>query len=185
MLLTRTSSGNGTDTAGWMSVMEDIAAAFAMDEAESRKFQAHWAPRLIAALPFLAGAERPDRTAAVHLGTYVLSVRETRHRFFAACDDDGDVFARLAPIARFQGGDQRIIDRGMAILALNMVIDYKRDRDVDRVLGKYNPVAAGVWDADAIINDLRTTIDSIECPEMDATVYGDGGDGPEGYWLYG
>lgn len=173
---------SSTQVQPWTTVQQEVAAAFGMGGEETSRFVRHWVSRLIAALPFLAGAERPHRTAAIHLSTYLLSVRRTRYLFQPTPDDDHDVFARLAPIASFEGGDKRIIERGLAMLALNMVVDYQRDVHLDVAVGKHNPVAEGAWDPDRLITDLQATISAVRCPEMDEIV---GEDWPEGLWLYG
>lgn len=163
-------------------LLNGVAAAFRMGEDEAARFAAHPVARLIAAIPFLAGCSRPERTAAEHLGTYVLSVRETRSLFFAAPDDDGSVYDRLRPIMRFEDGDERIIRRGMATLALNMVHDYARDVAVDRIIGKHNPVGTGAWDGDAMIAGLRAEIAAHECPAMDEIM--DSESDTDGYWRW-
>jgi len=169
----------------WERDLLNVADAFAMDESERTRFASKPIARLIAALPYLAGCERPERTAIEHLGVYVLSVRSTRCAFFASPDDDRDVFARLEPIMRFRGGDRSIIERGMTLLALNMVADYDRDQGVDRVLGKYNPIAAGTWDADAMAGALRRRATEIDCPEMDEIMSSTEGDeGADDWWSW-
>jgi hypothetical protein len=162
--------------------MRDVAAAYHMGEEETERFLEHPIARLIAALPYVAGCERPARTAAVHLGTYVLSVRDTRHLFYATESDDRDVFARLEPIARFDGGDPAIIEKGMAIIALNMVTDYRRDRELDAAVGKHNPVTTGAWDSDSVIEALRRRIAAVSSPQLDTVL--SGGDGTESYWAW-
>ncbi|MFW5776408.1 MAG: hypothetical protein ACOCZB_03885 [Spirochaetota bacterium] len=158
-----------------------VAQSFHMDEALRTRFLQKPIARLIAALPFLAGCDRPERTAALHLGAYVLSTQSTRHLFFAVPEDDADVYARLEPIMQFQGGDEGIIGRGMALIAHNMVVDYQRDREIDRALGKYNPVASGAWNAEALIAQLRARIRQIACPEMDEIMTEE--DGTEEWWV--
>lgn len=162
------------------SVLGAVAQAFRMDAEETSRFMSKPIARLIAALPFLAGANRPERTAAEHLGAYVLSVRETRSLGYATTDDDGDVFDRLAPIARFDGGDPPIIRRGMALLAMVMVRDYARDASLDRMLGKHNPIGSGAWDYDALVAQLTGYIDAVDCPRMDEIMDSDAG--TESWW---
>lgn len=176
------SSPRGVATASWVTVMTDVAAAFRMSAEETERFTGHPIARLIAALPFVAGCERPERTAAVHLGTYVLSVRDTRHLFYATESDDRGVFARLEPIAQFDGGDPAVIEKGMALIALNMVVDYRRDRELDSAVGKHNPFASGAWEADSVVAELHRTIEATACPELETIM--SGGDGTESYWAW-
>ncbi len=169
----------------WERDLLNVAEAFAMDESERTRFAAKPIARLIAALPYLAGCDRPERTAIEHLGVYVLSVRSTRNAFFASPEDDHDVLARLEPIMRFRGGDRSIIDRGMALIALIMVVDYSRDMGIDRVLGKHNPIASGAWDAEEMTTELRMRIAAIDCPQMEAIMGSSEGDeGTEDWWSW-
>jgi hypothetical protein len=123
--------------------------------------------KLIAAIPFLAGCEDAERTAVAHLGTYLLSTRETKRYFNAQPEDRISVLERLRLGSNFKGGDRRIIDRGLCLLALNMVSDYHRDIEEDAALGKYNPIAAGAWDFESTVESLGMKIASVACDEMD------------------
>ena len=151
----------------WSEIAEAVGRSFRMDEEERVRFRDKPVARLIAAIPFLAGCDQPARTAIAHLGTYILSVRETKPFFNADPTDDGDTLARLRLIMNFRGGDATIIDKGMALLALTMIVDYKRYIQIDAALGKYNPVASGAFDYDAIHTDLVRRIEAVDCPAMD------------------
>lgn len=140
----------------WPSIVDAVGHAFRMDETERTWLAEKPVARLIASIPFVAGCDNPARTAVTHLGTYILSGRETKPFFNAAELDDVDVFARLRPIMTFQGGDQLLIDAGMALLGLNMLEDYRDDIQIDAALGKYNPIASGAMAFD----DLRARLSS-------------------------
>jgi hypothetical protein len=144
-----------------------------MSEEETQKLKEKNVAKLIAALPFLAECEDAERTAVSHLGTYILSLRETKHYFNATSGDNDSVFKRLRLISNFKGGKKEIIARGMSILALNMVDDYKRDVTLDEIIGKYNPVGDRAWDYEKTREKLIKTIEAIDCPEMD-TIYSEG-----------
>jgi hypothetical protein len=122
--------------------------------------------KLIAAIPYLAGCDDPGRTAITHLGAYILSIRI---KTVANCQptDDINLFRRLEMINNFIGGDQAIIQKGMSLIALNMIADYARDIDEDRMFGKYNPVDSGAFDYVTEKKGLETIIESVECREMD------------------
>jgi hypothetical protein len=167
----------------WLAISDDVARAFRMTADEEEALGRNKIARLIAALPFLAGCEDAGRTAVAHLGTYLLSARETKHWFNATAQDSASVLERLRLGAGFRGGDARIIERGLSLLALNMISDYKRDIDEDAVLGKYNPLAAGDFDFKETVEKLEWTIVTTHCPEMDAIV--SIGEMPLGYWVEG
>ncbi|MFW5688750.1 MAG: hypothetical protein ACOC1U_04180 [Spirochaetota bacterium] len=164
------------------AALAQVADSFGMSRDERGRFETKPVARLIASLPFLAGCARAERTSVEHLGIYVLSVKSTRSVFFATEADDIDVFERLGPIMRFSGGDRRIIDRGMALIALMMVKDYVRDQHVDAILGKHNPVSTGAWDADAMIAELTSRVRDVSCPEMEEIMAL--GEDVDGWWTY-
>jgi hypothetical protein len=151
----------------WESIVGATAAAFRMDSAEAEWLRTKPIARLIAALPFLAGCRHASRTAVAHLGTYLMSIRDTKPYFNASSQDDGDILDRLQLIGNFDGGDKGVIDRGMALIALSMILDYQRDIQIDAAIGKYNPVASGAFDFEATRERLEQTIQAVDCPQMD------------------
>ena len=153
--------------AKWEEISDRVAEAFRMNVEERPWFTTGRIAKLIAAIPFLAGCEDAERTAVAHLGTYLLSTRETKGYFNTQAEDKISVFERLRLISNFKGGDSRIIEKGLCLLALNMVADYKRDIEEDALLGKYNPIASGAWNFEDTVVDLEYKIISIECEEMD------------------
>lgn len=159
----------------WPELSEAVGHAFRMEPAEREWLRAKPVARLVAALPFIAGCKQPERTAAAHLGTYLLSIREAKPYFNATEEDDADIMDRLRLGMSFNGGDQAIIDKGMALLALNMVDDYERDVQIDAAMGKYNPVASGAFDAERVRTELRSRINAVEIPGL-STVLGKGED---------
>ena len=124
--------------------------------------------RLIARLPYLAGTERPERDGVNNLVIFVLSsYGDTRKVFRHAPGDDVSVFERLKPIMNFTGGNDKILTRGMNIIALVLVHDYHRDMDEDLLTGHYNPLNSGRWDYDEIRKELEDQIRAVPCKQMD------------------
>jgi hypothetical protein len=151
----------------WTEISGRVFEAFRMTEEEKARFGGSMIAKLIAAIPFLAGCDDAERTAVAHLGTYLLSVKETKCYFSARPKDALSPLERLRLGSNFKGGDRRIIEKGLCLLALNMVADYKRDTEEDAALGKYNPIAAGAWDFESTVADLEYKIISVVCEEMD------------------
>ena len=150
----------------WSEITDHVAATFRMTEEEKRGLVSHEISKLLASIPYLAGCDSPLRTSLANLSVYMMSIREGKSAFNANASDDDDVMARLG-LARFEGGDRRVIDRGMALIALNMVSDYQRDVIFDIANGKHNPIASGAWDFEPVVNDLIRKIDATDCSEMD------------------
>ena len=150
----------------WENIAASVADAFRMDKEEREWFQNKNLAKLIAAIPYLAACEDPGRTAITHLGAYILSIRI---KTVANCQptDDSDLFRRLEMINNFIGGNQDIIQKGMSLIALNMIADYARDIEEDRMFGKYNPVDSGAFDYEFEKKRLESIIESTECREMD------------------
>jgi hypothetical protein len=167
----------------WLAIAKDLALSFRMTAAEEEGLRKNMIAKLIAALPFLAGCDDAGRTAVAHLGTYLLSVRETKHWFNATAGDSSSILERLWLGANFRGGDEKIIERGLSLLALNMISDYKRDIEEDAALGKYNPLAAGDFDFKETVEKLEWTIVTTHSPEMDEIM--SIGAIPMSYWAVG
>lgn len=150
----------------WDGIVNSLADAFGMDAEEREWFRNKNLAQLIGSIPYLAGCEDPGRTAITHLGAYILSLRI---KTSANCrpSDNADLYRRLEMINNFIGGDEKIIRKGMALIALNMIADYARDVEEDRAFGKYNPVGDGALDYEAEKEKLVSLIESIECEAMD------------------
>jgi len=153
--------------AKWTQISSDVADAFRMDESERAWFAEKRIAKLIAAIPFLAECEDAERTAVAHLGTYLLSIRETKKYFNAKPEDSESISERLRLGMSFKGGNPEIIDRAMSLIALVMIWDYRRDAEEDVFLRKYNPVSMGDFDFEMNVTALEEKIKRIPCPEMD------------------
>jgi hypothetical protein len=166
----------------WDNISTSVAQAFRFTDDETKKFKEKPLAQLIAAIPFLAGCEDPERTAICHLGTYILSVQI---KIPANCKptDDAYIMKRLELVNNFIGGDPEIIEKGMSLIALNMLSDYKRDIHEDILLSKHNPLVSGSWDFEKSEDRLLQTIRRIDCPVMDEIF--DEGVGTRDYWEMG
>tara|TARA_B100000614_G_scaffold245063_1_gene249809 strand:+ start:697 stop:1248 length:552 start_codon:yes stop_codon:yes gene_type:complete len=176
----QTITGVRAFTDSWPAIADAVGHAFRMSDAERSWLRDKRVARLIAAIPFVAGCRHPERTAVTHLGTYILSGRETASSFHASVDDDSDILDRLRPIMTFRGGDRTLVDAGMAFLALNMLEDYRDDIQIDAALGKYNPVASGAFRFETIRSALLAMI-SPEARDTYAAAI-DGDPGTLAYW---
>ena len=144
------------DDALWRDLSARIAAAYRMTENEAARLASNRTARLVAAIPFLAGCDHPERTALEHLSTFVLSSTESCKRIFDHDESDNvSPAARLAPIADFQGGDRAVIEEGMARLAMIMANGYQKDLEKDKASGEYNPILAGAWKHETLAETFR------------------------------
>jgi hypothetical protein len=168
----------------WNMISEDVANSFRMDDEEKKRFKEKRIAKLIGSIPFLAGCKDAERTAVTHLGTYVLSCRETKHYYNANELDNETVFERLRLISTFKGGNQRIIDKGMSLIALIMISDYRRDIGIDDAIGKYNPVGDGAFDFNMLQLELLEKVNSVECVQMDEIYSWEGDAEPDVFWSW-
>jgi hypothetical protein len=152
----------------WETLADKVCTTFSFTDEESRSFLNNKVAELIGCLPKIAGTQTPERDGCSNLAVYIMSIRETRQFYNHQKCDDTDVFARLQNIMNFNGGDLNLLQKGMALLALMMVNDYKRDEEDDREVRKYNPITAGTW----IFNELRYQIlkdyEKIESDKIDS-----------------
>jgi len=139
----------------WKRLAGLTAEATRMSENETLRFADNKVARLVGLLPFLAGCEEAERTALAHLAVWVVANRGgARATFDHRPADDRGPLARLAAISHFEGGDKAIVAAGLRRLALAMVSGYQKDREVDRALGAYNPLNSGVWNFEALVQEL-------------------------------
>lgn len=164
-------ANGGFDDQNWENLSRKTSKAFKMWPLSARKLKANRTARLIAALPFLAGCEHPERTALSHLATFVLaSSKPCRKVFDHDASDNASPTARLAPIADFQGGDKAVIEEGMARLAMIMANGYKKDLEKDKKSGEYNPILAGAWKHESMISSFNSAAPSAAKEKLDAAM---------------
>lgn len=156
--------------ATWKRLAATIASGFAMDKERATAFEANVTAKLIGALPYLALCREPERYALAHLSAFVIGGAKgpARELFDHKESDNYDALARLSVLGSFEGGDPAIINRGMKLLAIVMIAGYKKDVAADKAAGRYNPVAAGVWKADALIATLKAEVELSPNAEMDS-----------------
>ena len=150
----------------WKGIVESVAVAFQFTTDEKQRFASKDLAKLIAAIPYLAGSKDPHRTSLSHLGTYVLSVK-LKGEAKARPSDTEYFMRRIELLGNFLDGDEEIITRGMNLIALCMLSNYVHDVENDNEEGKYNPVATGEIDANAIRADLVRAIEAVPCSDMD------------------
>lgn len=151
----------------WDGFVKQPTISFRLSEKEGITPNETKVAQLIGAIPFLAKSNNPERKAINHLSTYLAAARGSKVLSRHTVENDNDILTRLEEINTFTSGDPNIIEKSMKLLALNMVHDYLRDMEEDRLNKKYNPLNSGVWNYQEIVDQLITDINSIECKEMD------------------
>ncbi len=152
----------------WENLAFEVCKSFSFTEEESDKFFSNKTAKLIGCLPKIAETKTPERDGCSNLAVYIMSIRGTKQFYNHQKCDDADIFSRLHDIMNFNGGDNNIIRKGMSLLALMMINDYKRDEDEDRAVQKYNPISAGTWQFNRLHRQLLDTYEKIESLEIDS-----------------
>ncbi len=151
----------------WEEVSSRVRVVLNYGVVQKEQLQSSRMARFIAAVPFLAGCKKAMETSFVHLLTYSVALDEAaRDVFIHKPDDDADIYTRLTPLLSFSGGDERILQCSRDLIAICMVSNYIKDAEADRMVGKYNPVAAGTWNADEIIEKLVASVNASITPAI-------------------
>ena len=153
----------------WQKVSSRVRTVFNFGIKQTEWLEGCKMAKLIAAIPYLAGCKRAEETSFTHLSVYVMSNDESvKEIYFHKPGDDEDVYSRLSPGNNFIGGDQKIIQCCMDLIALNMISNYNKDSDNDLTIGKYNPVAEGRWNYSELSQKLIQSIKVNISPEISA-----------------
>lgn len=165
----------------WVDVADRARAFLNFGVAKKEWLEGSRLARFIASIPFLAGCDKPRETSFIHLLTYLASLEESaKDIFMPGPADDADLYSRLTPLMLSSGGDGRVLSCCRDLLALCMVANYRDDAASDLSLGKHNPVALGKWDAEALIDSLKSRIRASATPDILALYTED--DALKGIW---
>ena len=166
--MTRQSEIGRFDQTIWIELLDRITTVFKIDKVRRNQLNSNPVFRLVAALPYLAGCDEPQRTSLSHMATFILAADDaTRDVYAHNFQDSSDLRRRLEPISHFTNGHPRIIERGMQLLTLAMLSDHLHDAESDKALNKLNPIVAGHWDAVGMMSRIRRNLAMNPCPEMD------------------
>ncbi|MBI9106377.1 MAG: hypothetical protein JEZ04_06480 [Spirochaetales bacterium] len=153
----------------WEKVSSRARTVFNFGIKQSEWIEGSKMARLIAAVPYLAGCDKAEKTSFTHLSVYIMSIDESaKEIYFHKLEDDRDLYSRLFPISNFMEGNQKIIQCCMDLIALNMVSNYNNGADEDLAIGKYNPVAQGKWSFPELSEKLIKNIEENISPEISA-----------------
>lgn len=165
----------------WEKVSSRVRAVFNFGVEKSEWLDECKMARLIASVPFIAGCDKAEETSFTHLAVYMMSIDDsTKEIYFHKTEDNTDLYSRLQPISNFKGGDKKVIQCCMDLIALCMISNYNKDAEADKAIGKYNPVDAGAWDHGAVSEKLIQDIMNNITPEISEIYSVD--DALKAYW---
>ena len=156
-----------SDTA-WKSLVDDVLDGMP-EYQENRDFiLKHRLCRLIGMLPFIAGTDNPVRDGFTNLSLFLLSkFNPMKEVYEHQPQDDKDIMVPLIPYCHFSGGNEKILSRGMHLVAMVLLMDYKKNMDSDLDRNKYNPLNSGQWNYEEVMETLSLCIQDVPCPTMD------------------
>lgn len=169
----RPSVGNVSSSAhdqdfSWDILCSRISRVFLLNDVETKRLYGSNTARLIGAIPYVAGCEEAERTAFGHLCLYTAELRAGHGPGDHTPDDEKSLMGRLRMLTSFKGGDARVIEHGMKLLAYVMITGYRRSLESDASAGILNPFVDGVWDFDAMSAALVRDIRAFPCERLDA-----------------
>lgn len=134
--------------------VSEISKVFRFSKEETDWFSNCKTAQLIATIPFAAECIEPERTAIAHLCIYVAEIKGFQKYYAHQPSDDFDIYNRLAFISTFEGGNKKIIEEGMDILALIMIEGYHKSMKKDEKENIYNPLNSNTWDYTTLKKEL-------------------------------
>ncbi len=163
-------------------IMNEVCAEYKITGEEKEKFMKAKMPLFVSFLPFIARTDFPENDARHNLEIYVGERKFYRDRYKHEPIHDQNPFERIKPMCQFSGGDKRIIDKGLSLMCITMLADYKKDQKEDEQKGKYNPLNSGAWMYEEILLKLKSYL-YLPCPVLDSIYSFDVA--VEGLWGWG
>lgn len=155
----------------WNYLVNEMINVFSLSQQETEKFLNSTTAKIIATIPFVANCIEPERTAIAHLTLYLAEIKGFQKYCAHLPSDDKDIFNRLAFISTFEGGNPKIIEHGMNILALIMLEGYKKSSEHDKLNNIYNPIVSKKWDYQSIKNRIINKLAETQVPILDNLIY--------------
>jgi len=125
--------------------------------------------KIIAAIPFEAGFENPEREALAKMYAYMAAGSKAREIFEHTPEDDKDILARIqVGLYNEHLGNKKIIKKGHAIIGLLLLESYKNDIEKDKANSHYNPLVSKAWDYKSIRDSLLKTIHKVQNDNLDS-----------------
>lgn len=146
-------------TFNWEQIKKDMIKAFKLTKAEIEVIDTSPIFKILASIPFLANCEDADRCTYANLSALITSyrLRDSEVVLFKESDME-NVEKRIQYLFNFKKGNKKIIEKGKALLKLQMLLDYKADAKADKGV-KLNPVNLN-YNVDKDINKLKKVVGS-------------------------
>lgn len=161
----------------WDYIVDETARLYNLSQQEKERLYNSRTARIIATIPYAAKCDFPERTAIAHIMLYEAEKKGFQKFCAHFPEDDSDIYRRLALISTFEGGNPKIIEYGMNMLAMIMIEGYHKSEENDAKTGTYNPFVSGVWNYQELKKMLLKKMDGFCNPLLDGVYYRDYGYG--------
>lgn len=155
----------------WDYIVKETITVFRLTPEEAKELYNSTTAKIIATIPFAANCEDAERTATAHIALYLTEKKGFQKYCAHLPSDDFSLFNRLELISHFKGGDLKIIQHGMNMLALIMIEGYKRSCQKDKQNKIYNPFTSNTWNYTKIKNKLLNDLSKTQCQLLDDLYY--------------
>lgn len=129
----------------WDYLVSEIGKVFRFTHEEIEWFANCKTAQLIATIPFAVNCIEPERTAVAHLCIYIAEIKGFQKYCIHQKSDDFNIYNRLSFLSTFKGGNEKIIQEGMDLLALTMIEGYNKSKAEDKLNNVYNPFVSKKW----------------------------------------
>ncbi len=134
----------------WSSIVSRTVATFQLNEEEKAFVMNDVLIRMFGLLPYYAECPNPVGVGLLNVSIYLTERKGGRDLFLHTEDNDHDYVSRLKPFYDImRGGNEEVIEKGLAMAGLVLLNDYLHDREADANNGKYNPLNSGSWNYDS------------------------------------
>ncbi|QEN08655.1 hypothetical protein EXM22_11900 [Oceanispirochaeta crateris] len=152
----------------WRDLVDEVLKGMPGLEKDRNFILKHRLSRLIGMLPFIAGTDNPFRDGYTNLSLFLMSKFNPVGDVF--CDgtkNNEDIMLPLIPYCHFSGGDDKILTRGMHLIAMVLLVDYRKKQERDLDENRYNPLNSGQWNYEDVMDTLGLCVREVPCPMMD------------------
>lgn len=161
----------------WNYIVDETSRLFNLTQLEKCNLYKSKTARIIAAIPYAAGCDFPERTAIAHILLYEAEKKGFQKYCAHTSDDDTDIYRRLAFISTFENGNQAVIEYGMNMLAMIMIEGYHKSEKKDKESGLYNPFVSGTWNYKNLKEMLNKKLNAYSNSLLDDIYYRTDGHG--------
>ncbi len=152
----------------WESLVDEVLMGMPQFTDKRQAIIEHRLCRLIGMLPYIASTDNPVQDSFTNLSLFLLSKDSPVADVYNDHPQQHmDIMRPLIPFCHFTGGDERLLSRGMHLVAMVLLMDYRKNMDRDLDENRYNPLNSGQWNYQSVMETLSLCVEEVPCPLMD------------------